>query len=209
MVVSGTNYKSALIKVVNVLDENGNYASSPGKGTMGTWSWRFDHEQIDCRITSEFSPMNTLHSDQKTIELWVGNYADIRMNEDGGVLFSWTDEAGTEQSVKIATSELDITIEEGDATINIAVPEAVRASETFKVALVGYTVADGVEHPVEAEYTYVDTPVGINGVEAADVVSVKCYDVNCAEVTSPDKGVNIVKKTFVDGTGETSKVLLK
>ncbi len=211
MLTTGNNYGFAIVKVVHVLDENGNYASSPGKGTMGTWNWMFSYEQVDCKIRTEFSPKKKLHSDEKTIELWIGGYSDIRLNEDAGVLFSWMDANGVEQSVKIAAAELDIEVDEGDATINVVVPDAVRESENFKIALVGYTVADGVEHPVEAEYIYIDKPkaVGINGVESTGVVDVKYYDVNGVEIDAFAKGVNIVKTTLADGTVKTTKILKK
>ncbi len=209
MITTGNSYGSVLVKVVNVLDENGNLASSEGKGTLGTWSWNFNYEQVDCRITSEFSPKKKLHSDEKTIELWIGGYSNIRLNKNAGVLFSWADADGVEQSVMIAAAELDIEVEDGDATINVTVPDAVRQSETFKMAFVGYTVADGVDHPIEAEYQYFNVPVGINGVETSDVVSVKRYDASGAELNSPVKGLNIIQETLSDGTVRTTKVLVK
>ncbi len=156
MVVSGKNYGTILVKVVGVLDKNGNYVSSDGKGTIGTWSWNFPYEELNSRITYEFSPKNEFTSDDTTIELWIGGYSDIHMNSDGGVLFSWTDKSGFDQSVKIVVNDLDIVVEDGDATIRITVPDAVRDSKSFNVALVGYTVTDGVSHPIETEYQYID-----------------------------------------------------
>ncbi len=208
MLTTGNFYGVMRVNIDRVRDVNGHYVYSEGKGTLGSWTWVLPYEQVDCQIIHEFVPSNKVYSDTESIELWIGGYTNIRFNAEGGVKFSWTDANNEAQSVIIAADKLGAVIEEADATIQLAIPEAVRSSKEFKVELVGFVCADGIERTIEAAYEYINAPVGITGV-AAGTKSVEAYDLNGVRLTTPTKGINIIKKTLVDGKIITTKVLVK
>ncbi len=212
MITTGIDYGSALIKVVNVLDKDGNLASSPGKGTLGTWSWRFDHEQVDCDLFYEFtsSTGSVIYQDTKEIELWISGLGDSEFSPEGGVMYSWTDADGKADSVVVAASALNLEVDGEDVTFSVPVPSEVCAQKLFTVKLVGVDYADGVKHTVEGEFSVEQTTTGIGGVTVADdILSEECYDFNGKLVAAPVKGLNVIKRTLIDGTVVTIKILVK
>ncbi len=208
MLTTGNNYGSMRVSIDRVKDVNGNYVYSEGKGTLGSWTWVLPYEQVECQIIHEFVPSNKVYSDTESIELWIGGYTDIRFNAEGGVKFSWTGADNAAQSVVIAAKDLGAVLEDADATIQLAIPEAVRTSKEFKVELTGFTCADGVERTIEAVFEYINHPVGITGV-TADTMSVETYDLNGVRLAAPAKGINIIKKTLTNGKVITTKALVK
>ena len=59
---------------------------------------------------------------------------------------------------------------------------------------------------IDEYYPACTTPSGIHTPNAAAVVSVKYYTIDGKQVTSPTKGIYVVRRTLSDGTVINSKV---
>lgn len=151
MVTSGTNYGTVTLRVANVRDMAGNYAYSEGSGTLGSFTYTFNFEEVSYTADTDWEldgkPATVIDADTKNVELW--------MRENGGKMtfegaeFRYTS-GGRDLTKTIARSELTVEYEGEDMTISIPVPNiSADANTTITVALTGVERPDGLTTDVE------------------------------------------------------------
>lgn len=178
MVASGTDYGSIRLRVANVHDTNGNYAYSEGSGTLGTFDFMYEFEDVTYTTDTDWSlsdgdNVTVIGNGTKSVILW--------LRENGGSMtfdgakFTYTDK-GTEKTTAVALSGITVTDEgDGERTITIPMPEiSADAGSCITVALTGAERPDGITTAEDAgafDYlTKTFTTTG-RGAGAADGIS--------------------------------------
>lgn len=151
MVTSGTNYGTIMLRVANVRDMAGNYAYSEGSGTLGSFTYTFDFEEVAYTADTDWQldgkPTTVIDADTKNVELWMRESGG-KMTFDGAE-FRYTS-GGQELTKTIARSELTVEYEGEEMTISIPVPNiSADANTTITVALTGVERPDGLTTDVE------------------------------------------------------------
>lgn len=211
MVASGVDYGSVLVKVVNIKDKDGNYIYTGNDGSLGSYSFNIPYEEIKADVYYEYTPgsnSNIAVSVEK-IELWISGYKNVRFS---GVVFEYPSEYDSAEmdTVIISNEKLEVTIEETDASFVFSIPEEVRGRNNVKVSLLSPLFVDGIARDITATYNFEgEEENGILDKVNSEVVNTEYIGVDGLCLTSPKKGLSIVRKTLSNGDVIMTKVYIK
>lgn len=211
MVASGVDYGSVLVKVVNIKDKDGNYIYTGNDGSLGSYSFNIPYEEIKADVYYEYTPgsdSNIAVSVEK-IELWISGYKNVRFS---GVVFEYPSEYDSAEmdTVIISNEKLEVTIEETDASFVFSIPEEVRGRNNVKVSLLSPLFVDGIARDITATYNFEgEEENGILDKVNSEVVNTEYIGVDGLYLTSPKKGLSIVRKTLSNGDVIMTKVYIK
>ena len=211
MVASGVDYGSVLVKVVNIKDKDGNYIYTGNDGSLGSYSFNIPYEEIKADVYYEYTPgsnSNIAVSVEK-IELWISGYKNVRFS---GVVFEYPSEYDSAEmdTVIISNEKLEVTIEETDASFVFSIPEEVRGRNNVKVSLLSPLFVDGIVRDITATYNFEgEEENGILDKVNSEVVNTEYIGVDGLCLTSPKKGLSIVRKTLSNGDVVMTKVYIK
>jgi hypothetical protein len=210
MVASGVDYGSVLVKVVNIKDKDGNYIYTGNDGSLGSYSFNIPYEEIKADVYYEYTPgynSNIAVSVEK-IELWISGYKNVRFS---GVVFEYPSEYDSAEmdTVIISNEKLEVTIEETDASFVFSIPEEVRGRNNVKVSLLSPLFVDGIARDITATYNFEGEENGILDKVNSEVVNTEYIGVDGLCLTSPKKGLSIVRKTLSNGDVIMTKVYIK
>lgn len=211
MVASGVDYGSVLVKVVNIKDKDGNYIYTGNDGSLGSYSFNIPYEEIKADVYYEYTPgsdSNIAVSVEK-IELWISGYKNVCFS---GVVFEYPSEYDSAEmdTVIISNEKLEVTIEETDASFVFSIPEEVRGRNNVKVSLLSPLFVDGIARDITATYNFEgEEENGILDKVNSEVVNTEYIGVDGLCLTSPKKGLSIVRKTLSNGDVIMTKVYIK
>jgi hypothetical protein len=196
---------------VNIKDKDGNYIYTGNDGSLGSYSFNIPYEEIKADVYYEYTPgsnSNIAVSVEK-IELWISGYKNVRFS---GVVFEYPSEYDSAEmdTVIISNEKLEVTIEETDASFVFSIPEEVRGRNNVKVSLLSPLFVDGIARDITATYNFEgEEENGILDKVNSEVVNTEYIGVDGLCLTSPKKGLSIVRKTLSNGDVIMTKVYIK
>lgn len=202
MIVTDSIYSTMLVKIANVKGADGRYVYSGGDGSLGSFSYEIPYKMINAEAVYEFTPApcTNLNEDASdSIEIWVQNYSLIRFD---GVNYTYLDAEGKEVVQTMTLNDISVQVDSyGDVIIHT--PKMYYAN--LKVSLANLMFIDGVEREISAVYNPTEEYLSISGTTAGAISETARFSVDGTELSSPRKGVNIIRLS--DGT--VKKVLVK
>lgn len=152
---SKTQYNDFTVKVMAIKDEDGVFVSSPGAGTVGSFSYLIPYEELEpLEITHEFTPESgSSLNGEETLNLWINNTDKFSFD---GVRFDFKNEDGDRQSIVVPMSEIkNNSSEKDELDLDIPVPEAVWMNATdITVTLNNLKTQDGCDHSNDVRARY-------------------------------------------------------
>lgn len=148
-----TTFPTITLKIAGILDENGNSAFSPGLGTVGTYNFTYNYNEINYTSVPDWAvDGNAIGNDTKSVELWLeetGGNATFT-----GVEFAYTD-GGEAKTAVVNVNDVTIEADPDDPAariITIPVPNvSMDADSKVTVSLTGVETPDGVAHDFTTE----------------------------------------------------------
>ncbi len=151
MVTDGQTYEKMLVKLIGVRDAEGNYVYSPGMGTLGSFTYDMDYEEVKADVVSEFVPASGQSLEGvKEIEIWITDYEKLHYK---GILFSF----GSDEIDDIVVTDYKAVADtefEGAYILTVPVPAEAAACENVTVSLHELQSADGLDHSATLTATY-------------------------------------------------------
>ena len=143
MTASGTLYESVYLKVSSVRDINGNSTYSTDQGSVGSYSFNFDYEDISQNIATEWTPTDGKDIENVSeVELYI-SVADVAIYS--GVTITYIDPASYDTiTVTIDADELTIEEEDGGEVITFTLPEGVNTGYNVTITLSDLQFIDGI-----------------------------------------------------------------
>lgn len=143
-----------VVRVRNLKDTNGNYVNSEGQGTIGSYSFEIQYEELPVvNITQEIIPASgSSLKNVESINWWFDNADHLTFD---GVRFDYKDENGEAQSVVVPMSDItNASLSAAEADLTFAVPAAVKEGSNVVVRLNNLKSNDGVDHSSEMSARY-------------------------------------------------------
>jgi len=158
MVTSGTDYGMVTLGITGVLDLEGNYSFSPGQGSLGSYWYTFDYQEVNANIFCEFTPNNgsTLDDSSQSIELWI---TDEGMLCYDGIQFAYTQD-NEEKTIILDNTQYEKVVDPDEATaaiLTIPVPAEVLTGNEVRLSLVNLEAADGNDYSETLSATFATT----------------------------------------------------
>ncbi|MBR2862083.1 MAG: hypothetical protein IKB97_00790 [Bacteroidaceae bacterium] len=203
MLSSGQNYEQIYLQLENVCDATGNYTYNPSIGSLGSYSFTMDYEEVRADIVSEFSPAagNSL-TDVDEVEIWLTDYEKIIHQ---GIVFECTTGQQTETIVvNNFTKEADPDFEEAYILL-VKVPDEARKAEMVRVKLAEAQFKDGIDHSEAVTATYKNVATAIAGVKVANLKTTKIYGVDGVEI-SADRAETLPAGLYIVGGKKRLKI---
>lgn len=146
MVTSGQNYGTVRIRVANVRDTDGNYAYAEGSGTLGSFDYVYNFQEVTYTADVDWTlsdEATAIGEDTKSIELWLGETGGQAGFD--GTLFTYT-AGGVEKTKTVKLGEMTVTdVDDGERTITIPIPNiSADAGSKITVAMTGIERPDGL-----------------------------------------------------------------
>lgn len=211
MVASGMDYGSVLVKVSNIKDKDGSSIYTGNKGSMGSYSFEFPYEEIKADVYYEYTPVSNSNVAVSVgkMELWLSGYENVYFD---GIVFEYPsdEESASTDSVIVVKENLEITIEDTDASYVITIPEEVRGKNNVKVSLLNPLFIDGIVRDITATYNFEgEEEIGILDGVYDKVVRTEYIDINGVYTDYPQKGISVVRKTLSNGNVVITKIYTK
>jgi len=191
MVKSGTDYGTVVLGITGVLDENGIYAYSSGQGSLGSYWYSFDFQEVTANVFCEFTPASgsRLTDQTQSIELWVTD--DAKLVYDG-VVFTYEKDGKTLQHV-ILNEELVKEVDPDDnnaAILTIPVPLEVLTGSQLQLSLLNLQGRDGSDYSKLLTATYTtDDLTPINAISEAMDMQKRSYNLQGQLIPNERKGI--------------------
>lgn len=182
MLSSGQSYEQIYLQLENVCDAAGNYTYNPGVGTMGSYSFTMDYEEVRADIVSEFSPASGGSlSEVNEVEIWLTDYEKIIHQ---GIVFECTTGQQTETIVVNSfTKEPDPDFD-GAYILLVKVPDEARKAETVRMKLAEAQFKDGIDHSEAITATYKNVATAIEKMKAGKSKATKIYGIDGVEISA-------------------------
>ncbi len=147
MVASGTNYGEVFLGITGVMDEKGNYAYASGSGSLGSYWYSFDFQEITAEVFCEFTPASgsKLTEKNQTIELWVTD--EDKLSYDSACFIYIQD--GEERTCVVKNENIQKEADPDDNTatiLTIPVPAEVLTGNDVHLTLLNLQCADGSDY---------------------------------------------------------------
>ncbi len=165
MVTSGENYGRVMLKLNGVRDSKGNFSYNDASGTLGSYTFAMDYEEITADVATEFIPSSGKSLvGVKDIEIWICDYEKLRHD---GILFTYGEGEPASEVVKDFSAVKDTEFE-GAYILTVPVPAAAASHANVTVTLNNLQSADGIDHSALLTATYVQPDAA--GIENAVLV---------------------------------------
>ena len=171
LLASSTVYESVYIKVASVLDINGNSPYSTDQGSVGSYSYNIDYEDISRNIATEWTPADGKSIENtKEVELYI---SEMGVAIYSGVTITYIDSSTYDTiTVTIDADELTIEEEDGGEVITFTLPEGVNSGYNVTITLADLQFIDGIyTDDREESFTVTYNPVDDDTATAISAVA--------------------------------------
>lgn len=151
---STTPYSTIDVRIQNIKDAKGMYVNSAGLGTVGSFSYRLNYEELPVvNITQEIIPASgTSLKNVESINWWFNNADALSFD---GVRFDYKNAEGNDASVVVPMSEIsNASLSPAEKDLTIKVPADVKAGRNVLVTLNNLSSNDGIDHSAELSARY-------------------------------------------------------
>lgn len=142
------------VRIKNLKDADGNFVMSSGQGTIGSFSYRINYEELPVvNITQEIIPATgSSLKNVESINWWFDNANNLSFD---GVRFDFVNEDGEPQTIVVPMSEItNAALNDTEMDLTIVVPEAVKNGSNVVVTLNNLKSLDGQDHSAELSARY-------------------------------------------------------